>query len=346
MRGLRLIILTHQTFPLLFGEISNRDQTESIGFNLSAICLSHDLKQLGTLPPKLREVELSTFENCLMDAIKTVSEILRPFIGLKANAKNGKVIPTCHTEFQIASIISKVFRSKYSPKLVTNNDWKNKEENLRKNIPFHYLYDILRNYWSGTGDTKAAELAASNRYETRLSYESWSAVLDEWHQSEKDKREKLRMRIRLQTILFFKYIYTHLLSAHDELSSTEFEIEHICPVSRLKSMIAGSNIDGLPMGAVSNLCLIEKSLNREKGNKTLYEFYDDQLYKEQLTESQMVDELQKVQARSITSREDLIFLADTSTCNPSSYNDFLNNRYQKLKEAFFSRNSIIPVSHL
>lgn len=334
-----------ETFPLLFGEISSRDQTESIGFNLSAICLSHDLKQLGTLPRQLKELELSKFESCLMDAIKTVGEILKPFIGLKANTKNGKVIPTCHTEFQIASIIGKVFRSKYSSKLVTNDDWKAKEKSLKENIPFHYLYDILRNYWSGTGDTKAAELAASNKYEAPLSYESWSVVLDEWHQAEKDKREKLRVRIRPQTILFFKYIYTHLLSAYDELSSTEFEIEHICPVNRLKSFIVSNNIEGLPMGAVSNLCLIEKSLNREKGDKTLYEFYDDQLAKGQLTGSQMHDELRKVEERSITSREDLVFLADASICEPNTYNIFLNNRYQKLKEAFFSKNNIVPASN-
>lgn len=111
-------------------------------------------------------------------------------------------------------------------------------------------------------------------------------------------------------------------------------------------MITSSDIDGLPIGAVSNLCLIEKSLNREKGDKTLYEFHDDQLHKEQLTESQMVDELKKVEARSITSREDIIFLTDISTCNPGSYNDFLDNRYRKLKGAFFSRNSITPVSNL
>lgn len=295
---------------------------------------------MGTLPRKLQELELSKFEDCLIDATKTTIEILKPFVGLKANAKNGKVIPTCHTEFQIASIVGKVFRSKYSSTFAINDHWKDKEESLRKNVPFHYLYDILRNYWSGTGDTKAAELAASSKYETTINYESWNVVLDEWHQSEKDKREKLRIRIRPQTILFFKYIYTHLNSAYDELSNTEFEIEHICPVSRLKSLINKNGVDGLPIGAVSNLCLIEKSLNREKGDKTLYEFYDDQLDREQLTESQMFDELQKVEERSMTSREALSFLTTASADELSYYTDFLDDRYKKLKEAFFSKNGI------
>jgi len=110
--------------------------------------------------------------------------------------------------------------------------------------PYHYLYDIIRGFWSGTGDEKAMERAGSDKYEKPIDKNSWDSLLKDWHESEKGKKEKNRASINKISILFLKYIYTHLLSAHDELATTEFEVEHVIPLAKLKNMV--EETDGLP----------------------------------------------------------------------------------------------------
>jgi len=160
-----------QKYPALFGEFDegeNVDATESIGFNISTICLGIDLKNINSLPEKLQVLfkpkdGQEKFLQAIDDATAFVFTVLKPYITLQANKKKGVTSKTTvyHTELQIASIIAKVFVSKFDPETLDERiEWSSgKEKSLEGTIAHHYLYDIIRDHWRGSGDQKANEVA-------------------------------------------------------------------------------------------------------------------------------------------------------------------------------------------
>lgn len=331
--------LLSDKYPILFGKANNKDQTESIGFNLGSICLKNDLKKMDGLPEKLANINIDDYEKCIIDSVKIAYDILKPYIAFKAN-KKGSTIATCHTEMQIVSIIGKIFNTKYDNEFNQRKEYKINLQALEKTLPIHYLYDILRNYWSGTGDTKALDLISSSKYESEIKKGQWENIFKEWFDVEINKKEKSRVNIKAQSVLFLKYIYTHLFSAHEELSNTLYEVEHICSLAVLKKVAKEDSVDGLPIGCISNLCLIEKDLNKNKGKKTFYQYYDKMLEEDELTELQIKEEIQKLEERTFTSREELEFMNDFNESRIEEYHFFLKNRFDKLKSKFFELNDI------
>jgi len=335
--------LLAEKFPLLFRSSTSEHEADSIGFNLVAICVKHNLKHLENLPESLKHFDLNQLEEKVFDAVKTVNKILRPYIELRANKKNGKEFPVVHTEFQIVSLIGKIFHSKYiinqRKGIVENNDkWKKIEHKLYENVPFHYLYDIIKGFWSGTGDRKAMERAYSDWYESPISKELWESALLEWHENEKNKKEKNRSSINKIAVLFLKYIYTHLISAGEELSSVEFEVDHVIPFSRLKKI--ANSIDGLPLSAIGNLALIKKDLNRDKRDKTFYEYYDELVRNGKMTPHQREEKIREIEKYTFTTRKMLEFIYDLSENNVDNFYSYLDKRFARMKEKFYELNRI------
>lgn len=335
--------LLAEKYPLLFKTTSPEHEADSIGFNIVAICLGHNLRKMETLPESLRKVDLNILEEKILEVVDFLDTILKPFIGIKANKKSGTPFPVVHTEFQIVSLIGKIFKSKYKIDFVTNKieeneNWTEKEEALRKNIPYHYLYDIIKGFWSGTGDKKAMERANSDWYEKPIDKESWESLLIEWHENEKNKKEKNRASINKVSVLFLKYIYTHLLTAHEELSSTEFEVDHIIPFARLRNI--ARQIDGLPISALGNLALIKKNLNRDKRDRTFYEYFDELVENGEITESQKDEEIKKIEKYTFTTREMLEFIKSLSTENIEDFYNYLDERFKRMREVFYKVNRI------
>src|SRR5690606_17926317 len=129
----------------------------------------------------------------------------------------------------------------------------------------------LKESWKGSGDSRAYNLISSDVYENKVSKKQWENLLEEWLENDLLKKEKTRVNIKDSAILFYKYLYTHTLTAFEEISDKSFDIEHLTPVNRLKE-IAG---DGLPISAFPNLCLLDSALNRSKGDLTYYEYFND-----------------------------------------------------------------------
>lgn len=327
-----------EKYSSLFGISGEEDTTESIAFNLCTMCLLNDLKEMSALPTKMMEVDQETFQKALIDSIDITFSTLKPFITLKANKQtsrpNSKAV-IYHTEYQIVSLIAKVYKSKYNQDLSIRNTWNTIEPKLKKNIPFFYLYDILREFWRGSGDSKIKEYVKDgSRYESSLSRENWENVLNEWFTYHLLRNEKTRVTIRDVDILFLKYIYTHILSSYQDLSSTEFEIEHLVPVARLKSIAVDQ---GLPISAISNLCLIEKEINRDKKELTIYEYFGNLVKDGTYTEEQVQLEIEKTEKYTFTTIEDLSFITNL---NKENYKEMLINRFEKLKEIFYEKNNI------
>lgn len=313
-------------FPYLFND--KKGEEESIGFNLGATCLGLGIKSLESLPKYYLKVEQDKFEKALLDSITIVNDILKPYVALRANKKNStKKITIYHTEYQIVSLIGKIFRSKYDDNLNIRTEWKRSQTKLKTNIPLWYLYDILRGTWRGSPDN-IMKTTNGNRYEQPIARHTWEFVLDEWFEADMQRQEKTRANISDTTILFYKYIYTHLLTAKEELSEIEFDIEHLVPIERLKKMIIDNK--GLPMSCFANLCLLEKRLNREKGSTTIFEY---------LTENRSNSRGYKdIERFVLTTKKELSFLENNPTIE--NYKEFLRQRYLTVRNVFFDKNEI------
>ncbi|MGI8544274.1 MAG: hypothetical protein ACR2MD_12480 [Aridibacter sp.] len=115
----------------------------------------------------------------------------------------------------------------------------------------------------------------------------------------------------------------------------EFEIEHLVPVAKLKEI----SENGLPISAVSNLCFIEKEINRQKSDSTIYQYYDKLVANEELTQEQADQKIAELETNTMTTRDELNFVEDLSS---EDYLEFLKNHFNKLKGQFFDLNNIKP----
>lgn len=321
-------------FNLLFAGSTKPEQEDSISFNIVNLCLGLPFSKMDELPRHLATHDLDKFEDVVNESIEFVFNSLKGFIGLKLNKRQGVFI--AHPELQIVSMVGKAFNCRYNESLESKDGWEERRKVLKKNLPFHYLFDIVREYWRGSGDKKAIELATSERYENGISKRQWENTFDEWFLFELEKREKARVSIKDSSVLFMKYLYTHLLTANEEISDTKFDLEHLAPAGRLKTIVGEH---GIPMSAFSNLCLMDEALNRAKGDLTYYEYFDNQVEIGALTQEQASLELAKIEKFTFTTKEDLDFVTHNLTIE--SYTKFLWARFEKLKGLFFTLNKIV-----
>lgn len=315
-------------YTYLFSSNSKSEQEDSIGFNITNICLGKPFSEMNLLPMFLEKYKLEEFEKCIFNSIEFINDCLKGQISLKMNTT--KRISIVHTEMQIVSMIGKAFHSRYDCKLKEKDNWEESKIKLKKNIKFHYLYDILKESWKGSGDTRAYSLINSDRYENEISKKQWENLFEEWLENDLLKKEKIRVNIKDSSILFYKYLYTHTLSAYEELSDKSFDIEHLVPVGKLKIL---ANDIGLPISAFPNLCLLDSSLNRKKGDETYYEHYDKLIDNEEKTKEQAKIELTNIEGYSFTKETDLNFV--TTDFASANYITFLKNRFKVITEKFY-----------
>lgn len=329
----------------LFDWSKKSDDTESIWFNLWALCLTKegDIKKMKNLAQEIHtnKIDLDKFSDAIDDAVSITWSILQPYIWIKANARNLWMTEIYHSEMQIVSIIWKIFNSKYQQKTFEiKSDWKEKERILKEHIPYVYLYHIMKWYWSGTGDSKANESASvtNKTYEEKITREQWDWLFNELKIYEEHKNEKERAKASPVSILIFKYIYGKIITQHDVLIG-HFEIEHLCPVARLKEFALKNW--WIPISALWNLCLIEKDLNRDKREKTFYEYYDRLVEQWEITSTEKESELKMLEEKRIfTTRKDLAFSSDFREWNIADYINFINKRFDIIRDKFYSLNWI------
>jgi hypothetical protein len=322
-------------FNYLFSSNVNTEQEDSIGFNIMNICLGQTFENMNKLPDLFLKHDIQQIENAVVDAIEFIFGCLKGHITLKMNKRTRNAI--VHSELQIVSMIGKAFHSKYDKDLIIKHDWETKKIKLQSNISYHYLYDIIRGYWRGSGDSKAYNLAFSEKYEAQIKKSSWESVFAEWFENDLTKKEKIRVKISDIAILFYKYLYSYSLTAYEEISRLEYDIEHLIPIEKLKEISEENG--GIPMSAFPNLCLLDSNLNRTKGKWTFYQFLENQVNINELTQEQSLIEIENIEKYSHTEEDDLKFIENDFTLE--NYKLFLNVRFEKLKELFYQYNNIV-----
>lgn len=319
-------------FEYLFSGTSKAEQEDSIGFNIMNICLGLPFDEMSKIPEKLKLYNIQELENCIKNSVDFVFNCLKGHITLKMNKRTK--VSIVHSELQVVSMIGKAFHSRYDKDLNEKTNWSSIKKNLEENLTYHYLYDIIRGHWRGSGDSKAFNLISSDRYENSIKRTSWESAFNDWFEYDLSKREKSRISLKESSILFYKYLYSYSLSAYEEISRLEYDIEHIVPVDKLKE-IAG---DGIPMSAFPNLCLLDSTLNRAKGSLTFYQYFDEQVEKGELTKEQAEREISNIEKYTHTSEQDLEFVKNDFTME--NYKAFLNKRFDNVVNLFLKYNNI------
>lgn len=364
--GLGKLLASEDEYKFLFSRSSKSDVSESIGFNLIAACLVGNVKEIDKIPVSLRKVDLTQFEKALLDSINEVRKILKPYIEIKTNKKTDKG-EVYHTEMHIVAIIGKVFRSKYTENLIENKGWNSIKGKLLRNISFHYLYDIIDDTWRGSGDTRVNNILKGNLYDMELTQRDWDLKLQEWFQSQLKETTNQRKNISKDQMLFLNYIHTHTHTIYSHMSPIEDHIEHIVPVKKIQEAISSNLMEAAPINAISNFGLLESKVNIKKQDLTIIEYYNkigndliaitdftstkDKKYEKYCdlhpelclikNQSDLSDFILKkkaaVEKDFLIKESDLSFV---SSLTNEDFNDFLEKRFTKLKEKFYSLNNI------
>ena len=321
-------------FEYLFSSSSKAEQEDSIGFNIMNICLGLSFDEMSKIPEELKKYNIQVFEDCVINSVDFVFNCLKGHITLKMNKRTR--VSIVHSELQVVSMIGKTFHSRYDKKLNEKSNWANVKTSLEKNLTYHYLYDIIRGHWRGSGDSKAFNLITSDRYENPIKKSSWVSAFSDWFEYDLSKREKSRISLKESSILFYKYLYSYSLTAYEEISRLEYDIEHIVPVDKLKE-IAGDV--GIPMSAFPNLCLLDSNLNRKKGSLTFYQYFKNQVENDLLTQEQAEIEINYIEKYTHTKEIDLKFVEEDFTVE--NFKAFLNKRFDTVVNLFLDFNNIV-----
>lgn len=166
---------------------------ESIAFSTVASILGLHLKDLQKLDryinSSISPLVLNKFVAIILRCYKEVDEMLKMHFD-----RHFKYI-----EAQVISIVTTWFNINYKIDRNTLEIERNQVINDRRNIfeelmPQRLLYDILGNYWSGSGDNKLYDIITgdmnNNRYLKEIDVNNWSTRLAEWVEDQTNSSSK------------------------------------------------------------------------------------------------------------------------------------------------------------
>lgn len=303
------------------------DITSSAGFNLVTASVGLPLQRMAELNNKFhkRNFDINLFEKALLESVDYVNENLKPIAQI--HQKNRPIIH--HAELQIVSLIASAFQFRYditSSNYTELSNWKRNRNTFNKHLLMYYLYDLVRDYWRGTGDRKLSETTRDKRYLMRLpTKENWQQVFNIWFDEVQLKMKQRNRYIKKSSLelLMLKYIYTHKLTVME--NTKNFHIEHIIPVANLKNLLENKD-DGLPINCVANLALLEQNLNLEKGDKNFVLHLTDKLAGGEIDQDSYEEQLKELETRLICRRD----LIPIETLDKEIYMKFLRDRFKIL----------------
>jgi len=320
--------LSHK-YPKLFRAVAV-DQPSSVGFNLMSACLGlrANEKEMRKLPEEIRGLNLTTLEAYLLEATGFVNNTLHPVLSLHPYGQTK--ISYYHSELQIISMITTAFQVRYNKNdLSVNKDWEDKRSKLRKHLPMHYLYDILRDDWKGSGDTNLYDIVKNERYLKQLpTKELWSHTLNVWFNDNLNSREHAIRYVKddYPEYLLLRYIYAHKFSVKN---TQTYHLEHIVPIVQLLAPPSFYNKFYGPINTIGNLALLEQADSITREDLTFIEYLNRRRSNGALTVGQYHDELRKYEKLLICKAELL-----PSELTERSFVSFLRRRFELLKQEF------------
>ena len=339
-----------EKYPTLFTSGSNKpDYTNSASFKCIAISFleDHDITKMDKLPeklsPLLKKCGQSAFESAIIDSMNILETILSPYTSLNANQSGKKKkFEKYHNDYQLVSLVGKIIQTKYDSSLIQRKDWENNRTRnpLMQRLPFHFLRDVIEDKWQGHGNVTAQKYLSEDPefdYDRDIGFSDWENTLNKWTLMDLRETSKNRVMVKGRKMLFLRFIYSNTITTVEN-QNVEYELEHLVPVSRLKKTIKEEKLPGIQINSLGNIVLIPKTLNRDKKDLTIYEYYDDLRDKGVLTEHQSQELISGTERFSFTTRDDLEFVGDH--ISKDDYIDFLEKRIIKIKRKFYEKNGI------
>lgn len=343
-------------YPYLFSLVKKDKDVQSCGFNLVNACVGNRNSKIEDLSKILNECfhtdqEINDFLCNILRVTDEAYKCLQSYLKFKLNKRDDTIV-IYHTEMQICSLISNIFKAKYTyytyddhqniigrsieihKSKKSYDDYKHK---LRENCFKRYLIDILNNKWKGTGDKNLDEISLNPSYYTDyISRDMLENTLDHWigqMNTERNEYRKVKMPGPGEKLLL-SVIYSKTFTAYEQNDDINYDIEHLAPKGALKKILKLFNLNGvysgLPISSFANLCLLREEENRKKKDKTLYE--DDNYLK--IINNKYVS-LEEIENKfSFTKEEDFDWLnyyyIDFEELK-KNYLNFLSKRFEKQK---------------
>jgi hypothetical protein len=287
-------------YPYLFSNSHNADEINPIAFVLYTVILRLRVSDMASLASKMPRdanglIDPTLIEECIFYSCEQVEKRLRPYLRLKFNSTSDTIfIP--HSQNQILSfVIQHLLNSR------DLSDWSLSESNISNEIidsvSSHYLYDIVRNSWRGSGDSRLSSLAweetgkVSSYYAKPVGKKLFSEALRTWHEEILGKKQRERASLSSSVKAALVFVYANIVTVSED-EAISFEIEHIYPVGYLSERIKKTGNDGWPISSIGNLMILPKPINRIKGKNLLGDFLPTLKSASALTNTQL-EQVQK-----------------------------------------------------
>jgi hypothetical protein len=269
-------------FPVLFGP----QESEDVAFQIFTVASRLPVARMRELSKWMARnsegvIIPEALENAVYSSCEKISGILKGYTGLRGN-KNIDDERVAHSQNQIISMITSLVVNCFDTSTGELVDQSRAQKALQF-LPAHYLLDIMRKAWKGSGDSRlfartwsTVDLDDDNRptkpddyYLREISVEDFSSAFKEWDRELLTKRQVARPNLQKDVLLVLQFLYSGIVSVlHD--NNEKYEIEHVYPVKFCADLISESDdSSGWPISAVGNLMLLPKTINRIKGAKLL-----------------------------------------------------------------------------
>lgn len=328
-QGLDERILTEEKCEMIFNARYDGDFT----FAFDNISDYQDMGKLAETMDNYKTLDYKLLKDAIVDAGSIVENFLGSYIESPTKPKHGKAKTSlvCHSELQLASYIIVVFKLKYEltpdKGLAPNSKQSAKElKRVKEFLYKHYLYDILRGFWAGSGNTKLEEIISDPmtcRYTKDVPKDELERVIAAWFDD--TNKKALLTNVSADTKLFLNYLL-RTSGYYDE--GTCYDVEHCVPKDVIKKYYLNRKII-VPMSAVCNLVYIPSGDNRSKGDSTYYQ-------------SQVLDpgaytlDEQHLAALGYPTHDDLRFVESTDSLTEANYFAFLATRKKVILHKFIN----------
>lgn len=331
----------------LFGNDTKPNDISSLGFNLINACLMRKASEMPYLNENIKLVgsdnDINQFLIQILNSIEFIQPILNPLYAFKGNKRTKNFSPP-HTELQIVSIIAQAYKIRYveyelddnniltNPTYLINRSktsWKEDKKLIKSNLIAYYVSDILNDVWKGTGDKRLNDILLSqhDHYIKNYNIASFTKEFELWYEKTKDnrnERDKVAAPSDADKVIL-NIIYAQEFTAQQHLDSSKYDIEHLCTKKLMKTLLKDRPGLGLPISSIGNLCLLPEYNNRAKQDKLIY---DDINYLGKLN----ITEIENKYTFTTKSDFDWIELQSSNDVFKNSYIDFLDRRFEKIKE--------------
>lgn len=242
---------------------------EELGYNTMAIVLGVPSNKLHLIVKKIEIINSNWIEINIKKILRIYEDLEEIFSDKFNHPGKSNTYNFTFINYQYLSFFATLWYVKYDNNFETNPKFRDEYTQTLNNLVQHYLYDLVRNHWSSTGDKKLNISYMDNRniYYNKVLKKDLEPSLNQF---EKNNLESDKLNIKRKE----KTLITYLLKDVQFSNEKSYDFEHIIPRKEIKKLNNGTEkiYGGNSLG---NITILNSKDNRAKQNHTIYKFSDD-----------------------------------------------------------------------